>query len=65
MVCHVLFEGQGWSPDHPDLIALSPHSSPRHCGVNIKPMSHGRMYEIFIKHYKNNITKWSGIGQEK
>ena len=27
-------------------------------------MSHGRMYEIFIQHYKNIITKWSGIGQE-
>ena len=27
-------------------------------------MSHSRMYEIFIQHYKNNITKWSGIGQE-
>ena len=27
-------------------------------------MSHGRMYEIFIQHYKNNIIKWSGIGQE-
>ena len=27
-------------------------------------MSHGRMYEIFIKHYTNDITKWSGIEQE-
>ena len=26
MVCHVLFEGQGWSPDHPDRIAPFPHS---------------------------------------
>ena len=23
MVCHVLFEGQGWSPDHPDQLPLS------------------------------------------
>ena len=46
------------------LIALSPHSGPRHCGVNIKPMFHGRMYEIFTKYYTNDITKWSGIGQE-
>ena len=23
MVCHVLFEGQGWSPDHPDWLPLS------------------------------------------
>ena len=22
MVCHVLFEGQGWSPDHPDQLPL-------------------------------------------
>ena len=27
-------------------------------------MSHGRMYEIFINYYTNDITKWSGIGQE-
>ena len=23
MVCHVLFEGQGWSLDHPDQLSLS------------------------------------------
>ena len=23
MVCHVLFEGQGWSPDHPDQLPFS------------------------------------------
>ena len=23
MVCHVLFEGQGWSPDHSDSLPLS------------------------------------------
>ena len=23
MVCHVLLEGQGWSPDHPDQLPLS------------------------------------------
>ena len=23
MVCHVLIEGQGWSPDHPDQLPLS------------------------------------------
>ena len=23
MVCHVLFEGQGWSPDHSDQLPLS------------------------------------------
>ena len=23
MVCHVLFEGQGWSPDYPDQLPLS------------------------------------------
>ena len=22
MLCHVLFEGQGWSPDHPDQLPL-------------------------------------------
>ena len=24
MVCHVLLEGQGWSPDHPDQLPLLP-----------------------------------------
>ena len=23
MVCHVLLEGQGWSPEHPDQLPLS------------------------------------------
>ena len=23
MVCHVLFQAQGWSPDHPDQLPLS------------------------------------------
>ena len=23
MVCHMLLEGQGWSPDHPDQLPLS------------------------------------------
>ena len=23
MVCHMLFDGQGWSPDHPDQLPLS------------------------------------------
>ena len=41
-----------------------PHSGLRHCGFNIKPMSHGRMYEIFTNYYTNVTTKWSGIGQE-
>ena len=27
-------------------------------------MTHGKMYEIFTNYYTNDITKWSGIGQE-
>ena len=27
-------------------------------------MTHGRMHEISTFYYTNNITKWSGIGQE-
>ena len=27
-------------------------------------MTHDRMYEIFTSYYTNDITKWSGIGQE-
>ena len=27
-------------------------------------MTYGRMYEIFTNNYTNDITKWSGIGQE-
>ena len=63
MVCHVLLKVKD---GHLTILTDCPfsHSGLRHCGVNINSMTHGIMYEIFTNYYTNNITKWSGIGQE-
>ena len=64
MVCHVLLEGQGWSPDHPDQLPLLPILVLDIVGVNIESMTGDRMHEISTNYCTNYFTKWSGIGQE-
>ena len=64
MVCHVLLEGQGWTPDHPDQLPLLPILVLRHCGINTESVPVSRMYENYRKYSTNYSTKWSRYGQE-
>ena len=61
MVCHVLLEGQGWSPDHPELIAPFPHSGLSFCTVNINSVSVCTMYRNFTKFILKKCEKRSGM----
>ena len=56
MVCHVLLEGQGWSPDHPDQLPLLPILVLSYWRVNTKSVSGSRMFEKST----NLLSKWKG-----
>ena len=54
-------EGQGWSPDHPELIALFPHSGLSFPTVNINSVSVCTMYRNFTKYILKKCEKRSGM----
>ena len=51
MVCHVLSEGQGWSPDHPDQLPLSLILARASKLLRAKPILVCVIIEIFRKLY--------------
>ena len=61
MVCHVLFEGQGWSPDHPDQLLLSLILARASKLLRAKPMMVCGIIEIFRK---LNVRKKIEAGME-
>ena len=54
-------EGQGWSPDHPELIAPFPHSGLSFPTVNINSVSVCAMYNILTKYILKKCEKRSGM----
>ena len=57
-------EGQGWSPDHPELIAPFPHSGLSCSSVNNKSMTVCAMYSIFVKYIQKIFEKRAGMEPE-
>ena len=57
-------EGQGWSPDHPELIAPFPHSGLSCSSVNNKSMTVCVMYSIFVKYIQKIFEKTAGMEPE-
>ena len=57
-------EGQGWSPDHPELIAPFPHSGLSCSTVNNKSMSVCAMYSILTKYILKKCEKRAGMEPE-
>ena len=57
----MVLEGQGWSPDHPELIAPFPHSGLSCSTVNINSVSVCAMYSILTKYILKKCEKWSGM----
>ena len=60
----MILEGQGWSPDHPELIAPFPHSGLSFSTVNINSMSVCAMYSILTKYILKKCEKRSGMEPE-
>ena len=60
----MLLEGQGWSPDHPELIAPFPHSGLSFPTVNINSMSVWAIYSNLTKYILKKCEKTSGMEPE-
>ena len=60
MVCHMLLEGQGWSPDHPDLLPLLPIPVLDIVESTLNLMTHGRMHEISTFLLHKLVWNWTG-----
>ena len=61
MVCHVLFEGQGWSPDHPDQLPLSFILARASKLLGAEPVMVCVMIEIFSKAILRKRKKEAGM----
>ena len=61
MVCCMLFEGQGWSPDHPDQLPLSLILARASKLSRVKPMMVCVMIKIFSKLILRQRKKEAGM----
>ena len=63
MVCHVLLEGQGWLPDHPDQLPFFPHSGLSFQTVRNKSVMVCAMIETFSKWSLIQSLLWAQVIQ--